>query len=63
MKSYINRTEKGKKSFENKENLIEKLIQEINNDSYNWQDFSTGLMREALWKRTQKELKQILYGN
>lgn len=46
----------------NKEALVLELINDMFNDTYNYEDFMKGLCKEALYKRTQKELKKILYG-
>jgi len=53
---------KAKIQRENKEKLVNKLLNDMFNNLYNYEDYMKGLCREALYKRTQKELKQILYG-
>jgi len=56
---YTNRVKKAK---ENKNKLIQQLIREFRDDVYNWENYIMDLCEEALSKRTQKELKAILYG-
>lgn len=53
-------TERAKKQRINKDKLIEELIEDMFEDTYNYEDYMRGLCREALQKRTQKELKEIL---
>ena len=49
------------KRLENKEKLINEIINMIRNNMYEYEDFCMDLVEEALKKRTQKELKEILY--
>ena len=58
-KVYLERAKKAKK---NKEKLIKDLISDMMDDNYGYRDFIEGLCYEALQKRSQKELKEILYG-
>lgn len=51
------------KRQENKQRLISDLKSQMRDDQYAWQDFIWDLIDEALQKRTQKELKQLLYGD
>lgn len=53
---------KAKIQRENKEKLVNKLLDDMFSDLCNYGDYMKELCREALYKRTQKELKQILYG-
>lgn len=48
---------------ENKRKLIEDVVFDLTeNNLYENLDYIRDLLRESLNKRTQKELKQILYG-
>lgn len=49
---------------ENKNKLIFDLIYDMfeTQNAYDYEDFKKDLCIEALGRRTQKELKQILYG-
>mgnify|MGYP003555035392 FL=1 len=55
---------KAKKRRENKNKLLLNVVYMLfGDDSYDYDSFKQALCREALAKRTQKELKEILYGN
>ena len=57
---YTNRVKKAK---ENKNKLLLEVIWEMfENTGSDWEDYKKSLCIEALSKRTQKELKAILYG-
>lgn len=55
--------ERAKKAKENKEKLIEELINDMFYGGSDWESYKEDLCRESLKKKTQKELKGILYGN
>ena len=48
------------KRAENKKKLIDEIISMIENDICGYENFCLDLAREALQKRTQKELKEFL---
>ena len=50
------------KRAENKYRLVYECMNMIKNDIFGYEDFLFDLARESLYKRTQKELKEILYG-
>ena len=50
---------KAQKAKENKEKLIESIIDDLWENIYDSQDYIKDLVRESLSKRTQKDLKQI----
>lgn len=50
------------KQKENKNKLVSDVVFMVMENSYEYHDFIKDLVYEALSKRTQKELKQILYG-
>jgi hypothetical protein len=51
--------ERAKKAQENKNALIETIIDDLENNLYDSRYYIFDLCREALSKRTQKELKEI----
>jgi len=55
-------TKRAKKAKENKNILIDDVVNDLMENSFDYHDFIKDLMKEALSKRTQKELKAILYG-
>ena len=56
----VEHTKKKSKRQQNKEKLVQEALDDIWNDIYAWEDYAKGLCKEALMKRTQAELKQIL---
>lgn len=57
---YVKRAQKAK---ENKNKLLFDVVHNLlENNSYDNKDYIKQLLLEVLSKRTQKELKQILYG-
>ena len=48
------------KRAENKEKLVDEIINMIQDNMYEYEKFCLDLVREALLKRTQKELKEFL---
>jgi hypothetical protein len=50
---------KAQKAKENKEKLIESIIDDLWENIYDSQDYIKDLVRESLSRRTQKDLKQI----
>lgn len=56
----MKKSQKSIKRAENKKKLVEEVLDDIFNDVYSWEDYAKGLCKEALMKRTQKELKQLL---
>jgi len=52
-----------KKRKESKNKLIESVIEDLKDNIFDSSDYIFDLCREALIKRTQKELKEILNGN
>jgi len=55
-------TKRAKKAKENKNILIDDVVNDLMENSFDYHDFIKDLMKEALSKRTQTELKAILYG-
>ena len=49
------------KAKENKNKLILEIIEDLFENQYDSQEYIESLLMEALSKRTQKELKQIIY--
>ena len=48
---------------ETKEKLVLQVLREITEHMYEYDDFIKQLLYGALAKKTNKELKEILYGN
>jgi hypothetical protein len=59
-KQLISLEEKRKKRKENKEKLVEQVIGVLQEDAYGYYDFTYDLVREALWRRTNKKIREIL---
>jgi hypothetical protein len=50
------------KRQQNKQDLVNELIWQMKSNIYEWEDYLLQLAEEALLKRSQKDLKEILYG-
>ena len=59
-KYYITLEEKRMKRREVKRKLIEQVVDMLQGDVYNYEEFTYDLVREALWRRTNKEMKEML---
>lgn len=60
MTTYLEKLKKRKTRKENKEKLIEMIVSQLQSQVYEYEDFIFNLCREALLKRTNKELKELL---
>lgn len=58
----VERIARKEKIQQNKDKLIEDVIEDLKSNIYENEDYIFILVREALRTRTQKELKQIIYG-
>lgn len=51
--------QRAKKAQENKEKLVDSIVEDLWNNIYDSQEYIKDLVKESLLRRTQKELKEI----
>lgn len=55
--------ERALKTRENKEKLINDILNDIKSDFPSYKDFVCELLKEFLMKKTQKEIKELFFNN